>query len=445
MSSTQFVAELNEKYFGGQLSSDFQSRLSDLPVDRPDVYAFIERMFKFMQMGGQPCKRSVGVTGRCTRVLTRTHPAGSVARPCTPYQVPGRHRVIDQYIADNSWQPAGPKRLLDLGCGFPPHTTIELAHSLPEWTIVGADPSLPVYLVYDAMGNYCTFNNDKEAVYFQPAIPSIESWNELLSNADATRAQFRALLDELLAADREYSEEDFPRLRIDPVHRHHTANLSFETGGIGQLDVGTFDVIRCFNVMFYFDDAFRQDSLKWFADQLNEGGILLIGANWALSTESRYYVYQKSGGELTHARVRLHIDNFSPVGIVTWYALYDDDSEAADLARCLKVLRDDPAFTKAYYSINEKDRADAGICARDENGYFGDVTAELSPVDLWTNVAGMLDSLHNSSIVEHAIDVFEKAGYKARRNEVGHVAVAHLHSQYWISAMATCFPTLENT
>ena len=104
------------------------------------------------------------------------------------------------------------KRLLDIGCGFPPFTTIETVHCLEDWSITGADPSLPVYLVYDAWGNYASFDENKSVVYFQPASPSIETWNKLLIDSSATKKYFETLLHELLNHP---AEEGFPRLELN--------------------------------------------------------------------------------------------------------------------------------------------------------------------------------------------------------------------------------------
>ncbi|MBI2502101.1 MAG: hypothetical protein HYW07_02575 [Candidatus Latescibacteria bacterium] len=75
-------------------------------------------------------------------------------------------------------------------------------------------------------------------------------------------------------------------------------NLSFAVGGIGNVHLQDVDVVRCFNVLLYFDDKFREQALDWFQGVLREGGLLFCGANSALSTGFRYFVYQKRGGRL---------------------------------------------------------------------------------------------------------------------------------------------------
>ncbi len=49
-------------------------------------------------------------------------------------------------------------------------------------------------------------------------------------------------------------KDGLPRLEINPIEAYETKNLSFVHGGIGQAEVEPVHVIRCFNVLFYFDD-----------------------------------------------------------------------------------------------------------------------------------------------------------------------------------------------
>lgn len=423
MHPNTFIQELNTRYFNGLLSQSFVDKLAELPVDRPDVLSFVERMFHFMVAGGHPPTDLSSLHGDILGSLLARILPGAWEGRVPPITVPGRHKAIDIYLGKNCWQKSGPKRMLDIGCGFPPHTTIEVSEYFPDWTVIGADPSLPVYLVYDEAGNYCTFDSEKTAVYFQPAMPSVDSWNALLGDAQATRERFIGLLDRLLDQDKEYAEDELPRLRIDPVHHHSTPNLTFLTGGIGQIEIEPVDVIRCFNVLFYFKDDFRESALRWFGDQLNENGIAILGANWALSTESRYYVYQKIGGEFKQREFAFSIDNFNPIGIVTWYTNHSDDRESAELAKYLNILRQDEEFTKAYYAFNDAQRTKYGICPRTDKGYYGPVDSSLSPVELWTRVATMLDELTASRLPSMAVEILRKAGHDTQINEVGHVSV----------------------
>ena len=183
---TEFVKELNNSFFDGQLSQPFQEQLKQLPIDRPDVLEFVRRMFGYMSKAGVPATDMSLLLGEILGTLLARILPGAWEGRVPPITIPGRHATIDQYIKSNQWIDSENKSMLDIGCGFPPHTTLETAQNLDGWEILGVDPSLPVYLIYDAEGNYATLDETKSTVYFQPAVPSVDNWNRLLNDSTAT-------------------------------------------------------------------------------------------------------------------------------------------------------------------------------------------------------------------------------------------------------------------
>jgi SAM-dependent methyltransferase len=420
MNTREFVNDLNNRFFNGELSEPFQDKLSQLPIDRPDVFAFVERMFSLIRSNGMPAKdlslQHAEVLGT---LLARILPGAWEGR-VPPITVQGRHAVIDQYIKKNNWISSAGKSMLDIGCGFPPFTTIETSNYLSDWNITGADISMPAYLIYDSEGNYATLDENKSTVYFQPAIPSLENWNKLLSNSSATKKHFENLLDELLDHS---NGEGFPRLERDPIKTYETEKLSFIKGGIGQLDITPKDVIRCFNVLYYFDDNFQQNAIKWFAENINEGGILLFGGDWAASTECYYNIYKKTGNELVNKAFAFSIDCICPFGIVTWYGLHDDDRQKAELVKYISIIRKDKGFMDAFYTFHDAQRLKYKICPRDEQGYYGVVDPSIQPQDLGLSAGKMLSELNEEGFNQKAVNILNDAGLNARVNEVGHIAI----------------------
>jgi hypothetical protein len=420
MNTSEFVKDLNDRFFNGELSTQFQEKLQQLPIARPDVFAFVQRMFTLASRNGMPAKdlslQHAEVLGT---LLARILPGAWEGR-VPPITVQGRHAVIDQYIKKNSWISSEGKTMLDIGCGFPPFTTIETSNYLSDWKITGADPSLPAYLIYDAEGNYATLDENKSTVYFQPAMPSIENWNKLLSDSSATKKHFENLFHEL---SDHLNGEGFPRLEKNPIKNYETDKLSFIKGGIGQIDIAPKDVIRCFNVLYYFDNNFQRDALKWFAEKTNEGGIVLFGGDWAASTECYYNIYKKIDNRLVNNEFAFSIDCICPFGIVTWYALHDDDTQKADLVKYIRIIRKDAAFMNAFYTFHDAQRVKYNICPRDEQGYYGIVDPSIQPQDLWILASKMLTELNDAGFNQKAVEVLNQAGLKARVNEVGHIAV----------------------
>ena len=421
MTTSDFIQDLNSRYFQGQLSPEFTQKLELLPVDRPDVFAFVERMFRFMNLGGVPATDLSTMTGDILGTLLARILPGAWEGRVPPITLPGRHMAIDSYLRDEA-RISGQKTMLDIGCGFPPYTTLDTAKAFPNWHITGVDPSLPVYLIYDDQGNYATLDEHKKTVYFQPALPTVENWNELLADSAATKARFEDLLEVLLEHPGS-DPEALPRLEQDPIKGYETENLKFIRGGIGQVDIAPMDVIRCFNVMFYFDDVFYRESLDWFADHLKEGGLLLIGANWAASTESYYNVYQKQNGKLVNREFAFSLDSICPLGIVAWYANYDDDRQSASLMKYMNIIRSDKGFMDQFYSLHDAQRKAMGICPRNEQGYYGVVDPSVGPNEIWMGAAQLLQGLNDAGLNQKAANVLSASGLNAGVNAIGHVTV----------------------
>ena len=420
MNTKEFVQDLNDRFFQGALSTQFQDKLMELPINRPDVFSFVERMFDFISRSGMPAKDfSLLQADILGTLLARILPGAWEGR-IPPITIQGRHAAIDQYIKNNPWKSSDGKSMLDIGCGFPPFTTLETADYLSDWKIIGADPSLPAFLIYDAEGNYATLDENGSTVYFQPAIPSIENWNNLLSDSAATKNRFEHLLKELINHP---GNETLPRLEQNPIKKYETERLSFINGGIGQIDIASQDVIRCFNVLFYFDDKFLENALKWFNDNLKEGGILLVGGNWAASTESYYNLYKKIDSQLINKEFAFSIDCICPFGIVTGYTNHADDRQKVELIKYISVIRKDNAFMKSFYAFHDAQRLKYKICPRDCNGYYGNVDPEMEPQILWSLVGKILTELNDAGFNQKAVDVLNKGGFEARVNEVGHLAV----------------------
>ena len=198
MARPEIINTWNDQFFDGQLPDRYLDVLAELPMDRADVLEFMERSFGLMQRG----KFGANDLTEFQCVIY-----GSLLAPVLPaawdgrvpsITVPERHARIDDYVLENRWRPNEPGLFLDIGCGFPPQTTLDSVKALDNWRIVAADPSLPACVVYDSDKNYATFDAHGEIVYFQPAIPNAENWNALLSDREATVRRFKDLRDRLL-------------------------------------------------------------------------------------------------------------------------------------------------------------------------------------------------------------------------------------------------------
>jgi hypothetical protein len=431
MPSRAYVDTLNRSYFEGRLAPAVVERLSALPVARDDVRAFVERMFRMMQRSGFAASdlstlHGDVLGGLLARLLPETW-SGRVP----PITLAGRHRKIDELVSLRAAQNgSGPGVFLDVACGFPPLTTIETADALPDWQIVGLDPALPTYLVHDDAQNHALFDAAGRATYFQPVVPTAENWFSLLEDWQRSRDRFESLLESLLVerarqgGDAERFEYGGAVLETRPEATYERPNLRFVRGDLEAAPHGGADVVRCFNMLYYFDDGFRVNALATFSKLLRDGGLLVAGGDWAYTTECRYFTYVKRGDRLEPSEFAFSLDNVSPLAILPWYTLHDDTREVLLLARLVGELRRDQLFLKACLAVGDSLRASCGVCPRGADGYYEGVASHVPPAEVWQRGAQISEGLASPELAAMAVDILARAGFTARVNEVGHIAIA---------------------
>lgn len=257
-----------------------------------------------------------------------------------PVTMTGRHRKLDEYVAGNPWhQPTGTGVFVDLGCGFPPFTTMDTANRLSDWQVIGVDPAFGRYLVLDADGTYACFDEALTLLYYQQG--------NFDPDSAGTRARFREILNRLLPKLEvdDQTQDDRGTLIRDPMRCYETDNLELKPGKIGDFTLPNgADVVRCMNVFMYFDHPFRKRALDWVTGLLKPGGLFICGSNWTDSASSRYTVYRKEADRLEPKEFALSIENVRPIELAPWYALHDDNLENLANAHTVGTLRADEDF-----------------------------------------------------------------------------------------------------
>ena len=423
MTRPEILDTWNARYFNGRLPERYLEALADLPMDREDVLAFLERSFGLMQRGGVEAtdltQFQLVVYGALMAPILPAAWSGRVPS----ITVPERHTCIDDFILNNRWRNAEPGLFLDLGCGFPPQTTLDSVKALEGWDILAADPSLPACVVYDQEQNYATFDSNGEIVYFQPAVPNVENWGALLSDRDATIKRFEDLRELLLPELGDMAEVHSNGLRIvDPIRLYSGDHLSFQVAGAGQVDVHDVDVVRCFNVLFYFDPAFRRESLAWFGNILKDGGLAIIGADWIYTTDARYTVYQKVDDQLIPREFAFSIDNLCSFTPLPWFTVDPDDHETLTLTELLRELRSHDQFKRRLYEVSDALRKAHDYWPRGEDGFYIEPESALEPADRHGRLRAISYAL-DKELASEAVKALASLGREAWINDLGHVAV----------------------
>ncbi len=342
-----------------------------------------------------------------------------------PITMPGRYKKIDAYLRSNPWANFDPGTvLLDLGCGFPPQTSMDAADAFPEWQIVGADPAFDPYLLYDERENYASFDANGKLRYFQASRPA--EFIQLFSDRNATIQRFSEAFAQLLlglSADdggQSTAEHSGMRLLRHPLRTYERSNLKFVQGGFGSSHLPEAGVVRSFNVLIYFDADFRRQAEAWVAQVLRPGGLFVCGRDDGASLNAHYSVYRNEGGRLVEKEFAFGVET---VRNCAWFTLHDGERETWRLAELLGILRSDRTFLRDYDVRQDSLLAQNKIAVRDADGCLADPP---DPIDLarmfpaYQTIAREIEA----EFADRAISVLQRAGLNAWRNPVGHIAVA---------------------
>ncbi|MGQ0775433.1 MAG: hypothetical protein ACT4NY_13575 [Pseudonocardiales bacterium] len=414
----------NDAYFDSRLSPAAVAALHGLTGAGVDAQALADRAFRLMRVARFDPADLTSLTAWVIGFGAPRAVPSAWDGAVPPITMTGRHRKLDDYIARNPWhRPMGAPVLVDLGCGFPPFTTVDSAAKLTGWHIIGVDPSFSRYLVYDERDDYACFDDDGHLGYYHTS--SIDP------DPAATRARFHRLLRRLLPLlaggdTGELGEVEHlgARLVRNPLRRYECENLVLTRGEIGSFDIECgVDVIRCMNVFMYFDHAFRERALEWACGVLRPGGLFVCGSNWTLSTSSRYTVYQEQDGHLVAREFAFSIDNLRPIALAPWYALHDDNLENLCNAEAVGIIRSDDGFRRRFDVRLDELLTLAGVCARGEDGYLAGEAGQTKLDAFENRCADLVDQLDREGFVADAASVLRRAGRDAWRNSVGHVAM----------------------
>jgi len=421
------VEELCDRYLGGRPSEAVLQVLKGVEQQRTEVRDFMERAFRLMALSKFDARDLLPAVARFFTVLAPGILPGAWGGMVPPLTMPGRHKKIDAYLRSNQWMKfeAGTV-LLDVGCGFPPQTSMDTAETFPEWQIVGADTAFEQYLLYDERGNYASVDVDGRIRYFQAGRP--EEFLRLYSDRNATIQHFSEAFQQLLPSlpddDGRLATAEHGGLRLvrHPLSAYERSNLKFVSGGFGSSDVPEAGVVRGFNVLLYFDADFRRKAEEWVAEILRPGGLFVCGRDDAASLNAHYSVYRSEGGRLVEKEFAFGVEM---VRQSAWFTLHDGDRETVRLVELLRILRSDAEFLRDYDSRLDALLAENRVAVRDDNGCLAEPPDPIDPARALPVYEAMARQIENE-FADRAVSVLQRAGLNAWRNPVGHVAVGGL-------------------
>ena len=417
---------LVEHFLGGRLPEALASQIS-LPELPQDARRFVFRMLLLMRRATVPATE---ITPHMIWLLSAVNPVmlpSAWGGRIPPLTAISRHEKLDAYVKQQT-KIGGNGRpvFVDLGCGFPPATTVDTARNLPDLSVFGVDRAFPSYVVYDIEGTYACFSRAGKFRYLQsPKKP-------LNNTTEAEKRRFQFLLEELLPGlenagghSTRVVEKDGNRLILNHIRNFETENLTFIKSDIQGLRLPPAQVVRCMNVLLYFEKTVLEKMLTAILGLIQDGGMLITGFNHPAGIYARYTVYEKHAKGLRPREFAFSPDNLRPLGTGPWVTLQEADQEAELLADLTRALRADKIFWETFDRRIDALQERFGICVREKNGFLrfsAKEQAALSPA-VMKNTALLWRQMEQEGHTERAVQALGRAGYLAWKNPVGDIAV----------------------
>jgi hypothetical protein len=426
MENWNSIEELCSQYLGGRPAPAVVQMLKSIAQERSEVRDFAHRIVRLMGTA-KVGARNFSPMAAFGIFWAKDFLPGAWGGKIPPITAPGRHKIIDDYIASNPWSELGSGTLmLEVGCAFPPTTAIDVAQRFPDWKIIGSDSSFDPYLLYDRDQSYTCLDANGQTRYFQ-ALPTANV------KTMADYAGLRARVPELFArlspklpadnGDMCAAEDDGCRLIRWPLKQFESANLKLVQAGVGSEGLPQANLIRCFNVLMYYDTAFLRQFETWVASQLQDGGLAIAGGNSPNGSEAYFSVYRKEGDQLVEKELAFSVDLIRPLGIMPWFSLHDDNATNQRLAQLIRRIRSDVEFCARFDDGFDQLLKQNGLLIRDADGCLAPPPEQLPFEKISQLMAAVGSELDRAGFTSRAAEALGKQGIRAWRNNVGYLAV----------------------
>ena len=419
--------DLVEHFFGKRIPEGMTASFSMSKLSK-EAQEFIVRMLALMKRAGYTV---TAFNPHLIRWLSATVPStlpGAWGGRIPPLTLPGRHKKFDTYVAGLQTGPEHEQPIfVDVGCGFPPVTSADTAKKLKQWKIYGVDRTFAAYVLYDENGHYACFDRKGGFQYFQALMN--RSGRAFYANPEAARNHFQdlfmdlfPLLERLDETQSETVEKNRNRLIRDHIRDFETDNLTFIETDFADLKLPPVHVVRCMNVLIYFEPETRKKMLEQIGEFLDENGTVITGTN-GLGIQSRYAVYRKVAGRLSRDAFAFGLDNIGDIVFMPFFTIHENDPEAMLLADLIGTLRSSRTFWPEFSKRHDELLQERGICKRTSDGFLNFENNEMQTADYLRENALMWWKIEEEGFTDMAVNVLVSAGYQAWKNEVGDIAV----------------------
>jgi hypothetical protein len=394
----------------------------------PDTQAFIQRMLVLMKRAGYGVEQFNLALMRWLSITIPTMLPRAWGGRIPPITLPGRHQKLDAYVADEYPPPfANAPVYVDVGCGFPPVTTADSARALPDWQVYGIDRSFADFVLYDEAGHYACFDRAGKFQYFQASMDP--SGRAMYEDPAGTRRRFESLYADLSpqlpASDGKVSQcvkKDGSKLIHHHIRDFDTDNLTLIKKDLMLIDLPPATVIRCMNILIYFDPRSRKNMLSQIGNLLDDESMLIVGTN-GYGIQTRYAIYRKRKDGLFPDEFAFSLDNLGHIVFMPWFTMHENDPEAMLLADLAGSLRSDRQFWPSFTGRLDELLKTQKICYRGSDGFLHPLTEEMPLAEYFQKNAAIWRQLSEEGYPARTVKALERAGHRAWINRVGDIAI----------------------
>lgn len=433
----EIVKEWNEKYFGGQLSQECLTELNKVDSEYTELVDFIDTQLYYYHLSHGRSKNFSPLAARFYATIAKSY-MPSMWEKIPPITHEGRLKIIDQ-IAQSvlNIPPNQSISFLDIGCGYPPVTTVETSDTYPKWMCIGIDPNFPDYILFDKQKVGACFDEKGTLSFIQYRWSDENIIQPEPARLEEDKRKF-ALEWQKIQADGTLKDKlkRENRLLVNPIEQFERSNLKFHKSTLLDLEIDhTFDCIRCMNVFMYFDKQVLLESMSKAKDILNETGFFIFGSVIDLGYAAKYTVYQKLGDTFIPRFFGLDLGKFSQREGNGWWAFSKDQPDTLFLAKIVSMIADNHALFGKLTNIIDEVEHTLGYSYRDQNGFYH--------AKNFINLTKDYDSLNKKIAKECKDDIIsflESIGISASVTPFWHLVIDLSHSKR--EYFEQYFPTL---
>lgn len=418
---------LVEHYLGNRLPDELAASVS-LSELSEEAQGFTQRALSLMKRSGYSVTEFNPHLIHWLSVTVPSSLPGAWGGRIPPLTLPSRHKKLDNYVANLALSSdEEPSHYLDVGCGFPPVTTADTAIKLKGWHVYGIDRLFADYVLYDSDGHYACFDHDGKFIYSQGQMSA--SGRALYADPKATRNRFNAIFEDLHpllqqsnGTKSESVEKDGNRLIHHHIRDFEQENLTFIKSDFSDIKLQPIKVIRCMNVLIYYNPVIRKKMLRQVGQLLDDDGILIAGTN-GLGIQTRYAVYRKDPDGLRMDEFAFSLDNIGHLVFMPFFSIHENDPEGMLLAELANVTKSDHYFWTDFSHRQDELLKQFGICQRRSDGFLDFINAGM-PLGEYLQLNALLwQNMEEEGYTDQAVNALDQSGYDAWNNSVGDIAI----------------------